>query len=262
MSIAPSSAVFTFDQENENLEQDVLALLYSAQVHGYRISDDNGLLMTGGRSANGFDIKQVRNLQLCRSPNTIRHLRSDDLHSVVRAAMQLQLTLQSSGFERFKRGFHAWESANKENFVDGRLHQFARSVEALLKPETGKTLRQFVHRCQTFIGSGQLQKEILEEIYELRSSAEHLNDHLDVLSTYPTSQQERIARLRGFQMETIANNSYSRLLAKPSLLKIFRSDSTIEDFWKLKDGDRASIWGNAIDLAAEQSRYFRFEGVP
>ena len=180
----------------------------------------------------------------------------------MRAAMQLRLTLQSSGFERFKRGFHAWESANKENFVDGRLHQFARSIEALLKPETGKTQRQFVHRCQTFIGSGQLQQELLEEIYELRSSTEHLNNHLDVLPAYPASQQERIARLRGFQMETIANNSYSRLLAKPSLLKIFRSDSTIGDFWKLNDGERSSIWGNAIDLAAEQKNYFRFEGVP
>ena len=51
---------------------------------------------------------------------------------------------------RFQRGLQVLMDGLEEFHGQERLHQFVRSLEALILPEKGATARQFVHRCQLF----------------------------------------------------------------------------------------------------------------
>jgi hypothetical protein len=57
-----------------------------------------------------------------------------------------------------------------------RLYQLVRSLEALILPDTGKTKKQFIHRCQTFVTPGASAQLALQEIFDMRSDTEHLQD--------------------------------------------------------------------------------------
>jgi len=78
-------------------------------------------------------------------------------------------------FERVVRGLKILMDGLTQTYPDERIHQFVRSLEALILPEPGQTKRQFVHRCQTFAKAGTATRTILEEAFDLRSNTEHLH---------------------------------------------------------------------------------------
>jgi hypothetical protein len=59
---------------------------------------------------------------------------------------------RSNEHGRLRRGFKAFLAGAKEDEVDRKVHDFVRALEALVRPDKGKTEKQFIHRCQTFIG--------------------------------------------------------------------------------------------------------------
>ncbi len=129
-----------------------------------------------------------------------------------------------------------------------RIHQFVRSLEALILPEISKTTRQFTHRCQTFAMASPHAPQILEEAFELRSMAEHLNDWEQALESYPKDDREFVALHRTRQMEQLAAFAYSRVLKSDSIRSHFVSETKQGEFWKLPDNDRRSVWGTQLDL--------------
>jgi hypothetical protein len=56
-------------------------------------------------------------------------------------------------FRRVVRGLVTLFKGLQETGQD-RLHQFVRSLEALILPDIGSTQKQFAHRCQTFARAG------------------------------------------------------------------------------------------------------------
>ena len=74
-------------------------------------------------------------------------------------------------------------------------------VEALLKPDIGRSTGQFGHRGQLFVGSDECKRWMLREIYELRSCTEHMNELDEVLAAYPEPQRQRIAFQRAFEVD-------------------------------------------------------------
>lgn len=144
-------------------------------------------------------------------------------------------------------------------YGEERLHQFVRAIEALIKPEEGKTTKQFAYRTQTFVRSGSTLAEDLKEIFKLRCAAVHLNEFEGVLDGYPACDRERIAALRVFQAESIAHTAYARILGKPDLLQNFIDDNSINAFWQGPDDrTRRQSWGEPLDLAAEETDHFRW----
>src|SRR5207247_2659781 len=123
------------------------------------------------------------------------------------------------------------------------------SLEALILPETGKTKKQFAHRCQLFAKASALTKQILEEAFDMRSEAEHLNDWENSLQSYPPTERENIAFQRTRQMERLACVAFSRILDDEDLRNHFKNESTLDDFWrKADDATRKAIWGVQLDL--------------
>ena len=154
-----------------------------------------------------------------------------------------------ANFSRFMRGMNILKDGLEQNVGQERLHQFVRSLEALVLPSVGATRRQFVHRCQTFATANPAAITVLDEAYNLRSDAEHIQDWSRSLTSYPASEREDIALQRTRQMERLSRFAYSRILSERGLWPHFQDDMSQDAFWRLSDGVRRTTWGVQLDLS-------------
>ena len=84
----------------------------------------------------------------------------------------------------------------------------------------------------------------------MRSDTEHLNPwDTSVMENYPPDEHEDVYFQRTRQIEHLACHAYSRFLSNPALREHFRTDGTIEGFWKLPDHERSELWGDPLDIA-------------
>lgn len=153
-------------------------------------------------------------------------------------------------FRRVMRGLNTLFSGLKATGQD-RLHQFIRSLEALILPDTGSTKRQFVHRCQTFARAGNDTQALLGEAFNLRSDTEHLHEWDRAVQIYPAEQRENVCWQRTRQIEHLAGDAYSRLLRDATLRRHFQTETAIATFWKQSDDKRRVLWGKPLDIALE-----------
>ena len=153
-------------------------------------------------------------------------------------------------FRRVIRGLKTLFKGLQEKGPD-RLHQFVRSIEALILPVVGKTQKQFVNRSQTFARPGDETQAVLREVFDMRSGTEHLHPWDKAVRKYPAEEREDVCWQRTRQIERLACDAYSRLLRNSMLRSYFRTDTKIEDFWKLRANQRSAIWGKPLDIALE-----------
>jgi hypothetical protein len=160
---------------------------------------------------------------------------------------------------RLRKGFNTYLMAVKEHQAHFRLHHFVRAIEAVIKPETAKTRRQFVHRCQFFAGRSTDTRKLLDEIYEMRSAAEHLNPLGEKLVNYPSNEHEDLIALRTYQTELLAGYIYRKVLSDATTLHVFREDSVISELWERQDDQLIAFWGGTIALdPAVHGRFFDY----
>jgi hypothetical protein len=153
-------------------------------------------------------------------------------------------------FQRVIRGLNALFNGLLKTGQD-RLHQFVRSLEALILPETGKTEKQFVHRCQTFARAGDNTRDLLLEAFAMRSATEHLHPWDEAVQGYPADQREDGCWHRTRQIEHLACAAYSRLLRDAVLRDHFRTNDATMAFWKMPDYQRRAVWGKPLDITQE-----------
>jgi hypothetical protein len=153
-------------------------------------------------------------------------------------------------FRRVIRGLNRLFDGLRATGQD-RLHEFVRSMEALIIPEIGKTRRQFAHRCQTFATPGEDTRILLLEAFDMRSDTEHLNPWDGAVHAYPVCEREDVCWQRTRQIEHLACDAYSRLLRGAALREHLRTDDTIAAFWGLPDDQRRTQWGKPLDIRQE-----------
>ncbi|MGA2184370.1 MAG: hypothetical protein ABSH47_15210 [Bryobacteraceae bacterium] len=168
---------------------------------------------------------------------------------VLRAGV-MAMEADNNKFRRAILGLNTLFNGLKEAGQD-RLHQFVRSLEALVLPDIGKTEKQFVHRCQTFARAGNDTRTLLLEAFHMRSDTEHLQPWEGAVQDYPADQREDVYWQRTRQIEHLACDAYSRLLRDHALREHFRTDASIAGFWKLPDDRRRMLWGTPLDIALE-----------
>lgn len=253
------------DDEHKKLEQIAYGFLYALFMQGVP-QYEGGLVVSGTSIESGIEAHSVGDLKrfypiLGVQPNYILNQSINTAGTVAKGIRYI--FSEASSFERIKRGIHAWIRAIQEHQAQNRLHQFVRSVEALVKPEISRTQRQFSHRCQTFVGAYDQAHTLLGEFYDLRSASEHMNGWESYLEQTPEADRERYASLRAYQAELLASQVYTRLLSNGTLLRQFETDESIESFWTLQDHERKAFWGDPIDLEALSATHFQWPaGVP
>ena len=150
-------------------------------------------------------------------------------------------------FLRLRKGFSAYIAATQETEAYKRPHQFVRAIEAVVKPKLwgGKN---FKFRCTMFGGRTSEDEEIIGDLYEMRSAAEHFEPLKNKLTRFPTHEQNEIILHRVFQVELIARHVYRKLLSDVEYYSKFESDDMIDALWSQLPRDLIKFWGNPIDL--------------
>ena len=251
----PSDNPGILDDVHQRLSGD-LRLLFSMLHLRVGIEMESADLLCGS-SVNG--VPEIR--QMCQMPDF--HQSQGYMPApITQAWLEDALVLRAgfaetdadkTQFRRIIRGLNTLFKGLKEKPGQDRLHQFVRSLEALVLPVIGKTRKHFVRRCQTFARAGHdYTCDLLSEAFDMRSDTEHLNPwDKAVENKYPPDKREDVCWQRTRQIEHLACDAYSRLLRDPTLRKHFRTDDTIAAFWKLLDGQRRGLWGTPLDIAQE-----------
>ncbi|MBF6568591.1 MAG: hypothetical protein IVW54_06915 [Candidatus Binataceae bacterium] len=139
------------------------------------------------------------------------------------------MAADKADFRRVIRGLNTLLASLKQTGQD-RLHQFVRSLEALILPDVGKTKNQFTHRCQTFAGALKDTRLVLQEAFDMRSDTEHLHEWYEAAQNYPANRREDVCWQRTRQIEQLACDAYSRLLRSTALRERFRTDANNSGF--------------------------------
>ncbi|MDE0106577.1 MAG: hypothetical protein OXN96_02145 [Bryobacterales bacterium] len=254
----PSDTPHFFGDEHLRLSNHLGRLLYLLHLgFGLDVSEDPADRLTGFSMNGVADIKSVepmpRFYRTQGSPSI--PITQDWLEdTLVLRTGYAEMESDKTQFRRIIRGLDTLFKGKKEESGQDRLHQFVRSLEALILPEQGKTKKQFVCRCQTFAEAGDDAHALFSEAFDLRSATEHLNRWDKAVMSYGRGEREAICLQRTLQMERLAGDAYSRLLGKPALRDHFRTDDAIAEFWKLPNSQRCELWGTRLDLTtAEQS---------
>lgn len=246
----PSETPQVLDEHHERLKKRLSQTFHLLHLSGV-LEYEGASLLCGSFFEGKSQIRQMNEFPFfyqtrgyTRSPVTLERLEK---------AVQLRRALEEmestpNDFKRLKWGWRVLMDGLQKKHGEERIHQFARSLEALILPEIGRTKRQFTHRCQTFAKASPNTKQILEEAFELRSMAEHLNDWEQALESSPKDDREIIALHRTRQIEKLASFAYSRILENDTVRSHFMNETKQGEFWKLPDDARKDIWGPQLDL--------------
>jgi hypothetical protein len=239
------------DNEHEFLQQQVYWMLFSIFLQTI-LPHEKGTVLKGSRTENRIEIRQVAKLDriYCHDKAVLAELNHEMIENSKMIFRGLKIVYSNdNSFERMRRGLDAWVKAIKEWRGDYRLHQFVRSLEAIVKPDRGKTKKQFIHRLNLLTIGNEENRSILDGMYDLRSLVEHMNDWKLFFDKMPDKEAEIKAELRTYQAERLCGYVYNRILTDPPFLSNFLSDESISNFWNQKDHQIKDEWKQSINLA-------------
>lgn len=254
---------FSEQASKPELDRRVSALWYALLIQE-RAYSVNGLKLAGTNTGNGLHIDSGGTLSdFYRSPKVVAEpIELESLRLAASAASGISAIYQRQDgqhYLRLRKGFNAFLRGLQEGTdADFRLHQFVRAVEAVMKPRTGRTKKDFVHRGQLFAGRSPADRNVLEQLFDMRSVSEHLNPLEDLFDQLSGHDRESIIADRVFQSEILAGSIYARLMTDPALLEAFRTEDAIAEFWQKPDDEQIEIWGRAIDLEGEIEHKFGY----
>lgn len=253
--VASDNSDGSLDRE---LIRSVRCMLYSLFLHGIYFSD-GGTILCGGRSTGQINIRSDQDLNPFIWPReTVTALL--DLAVLGGAGTTADglesMYIAEQSYRRLKRGFHSYLDGMSAKHEETRMRHFVRSIEAFIRPSIGKTRRHFVHRGQLFVGFPNEMSELLGDLYDLRSGAEHMNDIHDLYSGLSELEIDKRTAMGSFQSEVIANYAYRRVFESPSILKNFISDSTIQAFWEKPSKEQKKIWGEPVNVSSAVNERF------
>ena len=168
---------------------------------------------------------------------------------------RLFATRQGSNRWRFNRVLQLYIQTRTERDNLERIHQYARCIDGFVTTEKGQGEKKFKSRTELFIGPR--HHVLMGEIYDVRSSVEHLHEdrYLDPLkreTQIDLTKKEAV-------IEHIARKTLARIILNDALWQHFTNKAALADFWKKPAAERQAIWGDPIDpidaLAEFDERY-------
>jgi len=251
LATAPSTRAEVLDQENSDLEQRVFGFLYGMLFMGMPLFED-GFAFTGANVNGTPNIRSIGRLDGFQVTYHGRPFTFLEQH--LATAYELYVALsdlwQTRGsYRRLKRGIDAFLQGLKEDLCYYRIHQFCRSLEALILPSPGRTAKQFSARCQTLAAAKGIVS-ILDNIYDLRCRVEHLHEFDDFRPGETPDARDDLIALRTRQAEAIARAAYRCVLSSPAVRRIFLDDEAIGAFWQQPADVRSGQWGTRVDVTS------------
>jgi len=250
MATLPTSSAGILDAENQMLQTQVINLLYSVLLLGVPAYANMNVL-TGANNNGTMEIRQLLEMPKfyfgLENPYQF-HEKSAKEAGMIFEVLDHMFTAEKD-FVQVKRGLIVFLKGLSENLNYDRLHQFVRSLDALIMSEQGKGATQFRHRCCTFAIHNPRTPVILDNMYELRGRSEHLTDWDGIfpeLGEKDQLLQLKIMNQRAQQTEALARQTFRTILTTPSLLEHFRTATSLKNFWSFPDDRRLKLWPNNL----------------
>lgn len=237
------------DDENENLRKQLNRLVYGLLLQGIPKHGD-GFVLTGARVSEETRIREFSKMQDYFDSNPPDRVKfSESTCRMAKSYAEGFRDIENSiDYKRVRRGMDTLICGIREESLQERIHNYVRSLEALVMPKIGKSQNQFIHRCQTFALASPQARNIIEDCYRIRSAVEHMNPFEDALSKYPSDGQQLVAFQRLRQIEQLAFSVYMKLTTSKSHALLFETDTSIDAFWSRKDDERRAEWSSPIDI--------------
>jgi hypothetical protein len=259
-----SEKTHELDEENKHLSHLVnryfnLLCLFGTPLY------DKGVQITGAHSEDGFEIRQTYSpLRFYRNRHSKPFWISETYLVKTYEFLQKFLSISSGPSEEkpplIRRGYACRLGALLEWTLEERLHQFVRSIEALLNLKVGQGYQVFAERAQLFIKKTGESKNLLEQIYKIRGRVEHLQTFDDLFAGAEGDVLTSFAR-KSAQVEIISGYIYRKIFEQADLLEIFSDDASISRFWECSEEERVPKWGQPLDLELSTKEIFMTDGV-
>lgn len=241
------------DGEHTALEDHLAGLFAMLQLTRI-VSYDYGHSILGSRTDNRISIRQMRQL------DKLYVGRKAPQYPVTRARLDEAVEIAAVWRGLVKAGTHARFIRGAVVLRDGflsfhgqeRIQFFMRALEALLLPRPKRTAPDIKHRGQSLGVRSKAADKMLYEAYQMRCDSEHMHAvDRKLREEHPTATDEEldeVATVRVRQMESLARESYRRILTNTKIRDHFATDASIEAYWSLQEHERAAIWGKGIDV--------------
>ena len=248
ISKLPSSKPEILDDENQTLQQRVSNFYVGLMLASRFASAHRPVMLSGSRRDGEVGIRQQHDFD---SPVSCLFR---GYPAVVNADIQLAAQLGGQievlgtsplkgGHWRLFRTLGIYRDTRTVQDILDRLHQYARCIDSLILPDTGKTKQQFKSRTELFIGPR--HHELMGDIYDVRSAVEHLHENR-YLEGFDRNTRLDLVKKEAV-VEHIARTALARIIGNPDLWPHFANTELLASFWKLAPNERQQIWGESID---------------
>ena len=238
------------DELNERLKLRVQAwfrgLLLAAPAFG---TSGHLTMLTGAHTNEGVDVRERANLDRPIANNGVAAptIEVGHLRDAVTIGEQILSIHDSGKYRRLRYVVEGFYRGAKTVDVAERIHEFVRCVEGCILPPRGDTRAKFLNRTELFLGPR--NHEWAGMVYDIRSAVEHLNDQLPVL-TKPTEREAILTVFRhAYEVQELARHCLHRIFTRTGLLDHFLDDGDLNRFWGLTMAERATLWGEPMDLS-------------
>jgi hypothetical protein len=244
MSAAPD----VLDGENIQLNQRVWSFYRGLLLSSTFATAEKPVILSGSCRDGEAGLRQIQDLDV-PIPNDFRpypDVMPENFREAATIAGQLErlsATRQGSNRWRFNRVLQLYAQTRTERDILERIHQYTRCIDGFITTGPGQGRKDFKGRTELFIGPH--HRELMGEIYDVRSSVEHLHEdrYLDPLARetqIDLTKKEAI-------VEHIARKALARIVHHDGLWQHFTNKAALAAFWAKPAAERQAIWGNPVD---------------
>ena len=243
-----SAAPGVLDGENQKLQQRVWNFYVGLLLASTFAPAHKPVMLTGSRRDGEIDLRQQQDFD-SPIPCLFRPyppVGPDDIRLAARLGENLETITTApivGGHWRLFRTLRVYTEARTTSDIVDRIHQYCRCIDGLILPGVGKTTQHFKSRTELFIGPA--HHDLMGELYEVRSAAEHLHENR-YLEYFDRAKRLDLAKKEAI-VDHIARTALVRVIGDDSLWPHFGNTPALEKFWALTPPERKKIWGNPID---------------
>ena len=248
------------DAENIQLNNRVWGFYRGLLLSSTFATAHKSVVLTGSCAGGEVGLRQIQELDAPVS-NDFRPYPDVTLASFSEAATlserleRMLATRQGSNRWRFNRILHLYTETRAELEILARIHQYTRCIDGFVTTGPGQGRKDFRSRTRLFIGPG--YPDLMGEIYDVRSSVEHLHEDR-YLNPFLRETQVDLVKKEAI-IEHIARTTLARIAHNEPLWEHFTNKAALANFWAKPEDERQAIWGDPIDpmlaLAEFDERY-------
>ena len=171
------------DEDNKKYQERVFHFYAGILLSGFMSCDFDPYIVSGANANHQINVRTVAEYRVPIEPPgaPVKGVDSSWLARAAKLADSMEELSKKGQFHRVIKSIRTFLRGLEEQDIGTRLHQFTRCIEVFIYPRQGKTRADFIARSVLFIGTP--HNHLMGEIFDIRSSVEHMHDPLRSVNT-------------------------------------------------------------------------------